>query len=151
MRTPVRSRAPVAVAGICAVRAVAGCGSSAPTKTQPAPTPAQIAVKARARLAAEYLALAKLSNRAGDAYQAHPTAANGRAYTNVLQVFDNHVLRLGATGQTEADIRTMVRLDAQFLAAWKSGNYSAASSLGDQSNTAANIVRADLGLPPPPK
>lgn len=149
-----RAVASVAVAGALAF-ALSGCGSSSTATTHPQTqtqlTPAQQAAKERAAVAVKYAGLVRLLNHADDVFNAIRTVANLATYLDALQVFDNHILRIGATGQAATDIRALVRADSQTIAAAKNADYSSMSSYATQASAASNIVRADLGLPPPPK
>jgi hypothetical protein len=149
-----RAVASVAVGGALAF-ALSGCGSSSSATTHPQTqtelTPAQQAAKERAAVAVKYAALVKLLNHAGDLFNANKSSATLANYMDALQVFDNHILRIGATGQAAADIRDLVRVNSQTIGAAKNADYSSLNSYETQAAAASNIVRADLGLPPPPK
>src|ERR1700681_649238 len=153
--------------------AVAGCGSSGSSAGRPAPvltsapaaTPTTVST---ARIAQEYLAAVNSANAAGDAFHQQVVALGSNATVSQFAgpaktlvaaygVFDSVVLRLGTTGQTSTDIRSVVTADGAL-----EGDLSALGSQSVQSvaqwNTtflddggrvaaASNVVRGDLGLP----
>ena len=132
-----------------------GCGStsSAVTHTVQVLTPAQEAAKTRAALAKRYLKIVAPYNKVGDAVGSGPLSSTntaGRALINATEIFANHALRLGATGQVEADIRALVRASTKMIAAIENVDSAAYTNAVYEANGAANVVRADLGLPPPP-
>lgn len=62
----------------------------------------------------------------------------------------NHILRMGATGQLATDIRSEVATVTDMQTALQNGDVAAYNAANIRSSAAANIIRADLGLPPPP-
>jgi len=156
----------------------AGCGSSTPkasqatTATTPATTttsPASTTTEpSTSTIAAGFLAAANTANAAIATLQQQVSGATelnqfaGPCSTAdvALETFDSTVLRLGASGQAETDIHSLVTADAALegaLSQMASGSISIVneSQWGTSVETdsskiraADNIVRADLDLPP---
>lgn len=137
---------------------LAGCAATSPSHptasdpTQPRPTPVDYA--------RQYLTLIAPVNTAITTWQAqlkaHPSWTAQQASTaaapivTALSTFDSKVLRVSWPATVRPDVVTLVRDDASMAAALSSplgliGFTSAAARTGAD----ANVVRADLGLPPP--
>jgi len=157
---------------------LAGCGGSTKTSSSPttSSTVATTTTVARTTTSAPvdygktYLALVKPLNAAGDAFNAaigklgnNPTSASVQTvatpFAEVLSTFDSKVLRVGWPATTAADVKGLVTADGALIGDLASARSqtvlsassweSALSSDASKSATAANIVRADLGLAPP--
>jgi hypothetical protein len=152
---------PALAATLAAVLLAAGCGGgkgSAPAGTSTSPNSKQYAS------AQDYLRLVAPVNRSFARFE-----KNAALYTNAtpskriandsasvlaaLDLFDNAVLRLNWAPVAKADVRMMVRADAALRAdiAEVAYTHDFTAYIRDEtsSSAAANVVRADLGLPPP--
>jgi hypothetical protein len=116
-------------------------------------------------LGQQYLALAAASNVVLDTFNAkskalgsYPSTAQIQAISTPLavanQTFDNAVLRLAWPASMVADVHALVAADSPEIS--DLNNAAATQAWFDQLNrdangasSAANIVRSDLGLPPP--
>lgn len=108
----------------------------------------------RAQAAKQYLADVAPVN-------ALPRSTTAPVYAATVAKFDTLILRQRWPSDARLDIRALVVADAALVGDYNSVsssnvlNGSALSATTQRDNqadtTAANIVRADLGLPPPPK
>jgi hypothetical protein len=73
--------------------------------------------------------------------------------TAALRTFDNAMLRANWSPRVRADVRAMVRADAGFQSDLEqlayTRDWAGLTRDAEASSSAANVVRADLGLPPP--
>jgi hypothetical protein len=154
-----------------------GSKSAAPTTAVAAPVATTAAVQAATTTAAaidykaQYLAIVAPANAALRTWRAaldklgnDPAASDVARVTAPLitayESTDNALLRAQWPANAEADIKNLVTTDGTLTgdlnAAGGQNVFSAASwesqvaSDGGKAGAAANIVRADLGLPPPP-
>jgi hypothetical protein len=157
-----------AVAGLV-VLGLAGCGGAATVAgTAPAVSQAPAAAVTTAPAvdyAAQYLRIVGPANTAlaafGKAAQALPAGATAADVARLAapaladaQTADNKLLRAVWPVSAQADIKALVTADAGLIAALQDTSASAqdyltgVSQAGAKAGAAANIVRADLGLPP---
>ncbi len=73
--------------------------------------------------------------------------------TAALRAFDNAALRANWPPSVRADVRALIRADAGFRSDLEqlayTRDWSGLTRDAEASSAAANVVRADLGLPPP--
>jgi hypothetical protein len=158
---------------------MAACGGSAsatantPSAAASAPRPSATAIVPTPSptpdihaLGQQYLALATPVNSAVDTFNvknnalgSHFSVAQIQAIStplaNAYQIFDNAVLRLAWPASLLADLHAMVAADSPEIsdlqhAATTQAWFDQLARDATASSSAANVVRSDLGLPPPP-
>jgi hypothetical protein len=165
---------PLAI-GFAAVCITAGCGgsthasapvSSAKSVTTVVATPTTTAPPDHGQI---YLRLAAPANAAVDMFDRGLRALSPNMdlpaslllpYAAAVNTFDEKILRVKWPPNTEADIKTLVQDDSVLVADLSAANNQTALSAGSFENqlnsdeakdgSEAQIVRADLDLPPPP-
>jgi len=157
---------------------LAACGGSTKGTSAPATSSTVVTTTTVARTTTSapvdygktYLALAKPLNAAGGAFNAaigklgsNPTSASVQTvctpFADALTTFDSKVLRVNWPASAATDVKALVTADGALVGDLSSAQSqtvlsassweSALSSDASKSSTAANIVRADLGLGPP--
>jgi len=157
---------------------LAACSGSTKTSNSPA-TSATVATttmialtttSAKTNYGRIYLGLVAPVNAATDTFDVagtklgnNPTAAAvqqiATPFAAALTAFDSKVLRVKWPASVASDVKGVVLADGAFIGDLDSASaqnavtaaswVSAISADGEKASTASNIVRADLGLPPP--
>jgi hypothetical protein len=156
----------LATASIAAALLATGCGGgekkivivdaqkTAPAST--APTKAEFGQRYLELVAPLNAAIDTLRNRTkgyNDSTPASRIRADAALATAALEHFDNAILRADWPSAVKADVRALVRTDAALQSDLEqiadTDDWTQLTRDAEASSSAANVVRADLGLPPP--
>jgi hypothetical protein len=151
---------------VCASLAVAGCSSNSRGAATTPVTPTTISAAALSaayeKAATKATTAAQVFQTKANAWPAFPQpiqiAVDADPYVASLRAFDDTILRIHTTGHLATDIRSLIAADATLEKVLSSADaprvFSASSWVSEvtkattETQAAAAVVRADLGLPP---